>query len=292
MAFLSTLLVILSLSLITNSFKINRINNFITKVSGIKMIDNNLNADYLDETDYFNGVTNDSTNNSNNALQQLSLLFDCDTIDSDTISEFLFELGCLSVSCEVNSERDSYTEEKKWSDIIKIKNWKSAILTANFPSSFDTNSLIDVIKLTFPDILFDFQNGVVENKDWILHVQSSWAPMVIGDLTISFPWHQTTTTSTTTITPTTSTTATATPTSASSSDNLLTPVLEANKVHTITTPYHIILEGGAAFGTGDHPTTRLCLRWLQRNIPRYKGEPCNVLDYGCGSAILGEWAGV
>ena len=246
------------------------------------MIDNNLNADYLDETDYFNGVTNDSTNNSNNALQQLSLLFDCDTIDSDTISEFLFELGCLSVSCEVNSERDSYTEEKKWSDIIKIKNWKSAILTANFPSSFDTNSLIDVIKLTFPDILFDFQNGVVENKDWILHVQSSWAPMVIGDLTISFPWHQTTTSTTTP-------TATTLPATSTTTDSTVAPqTQDVDKVHTITTPHHIILEGGAAFGTGDHPTTRLCLRWLQRNVPSYKGEPCNVLDYGCGSAILGE----
>ena len=251
------------------------------------MIDNNLDVDYPDETDYFNGITNDSTHNNNNALQQLTLLFDCDTIDSDTISEFLFELGCLSVSCEVNSERDSYTEEKKWSDIIKIKNWKSAILTANFPSSFDVNSLLDVIKLTFPDIIFDFQNGVVENKDWILHVQSSWAPMVIGDLTISFPWHQTTTSLATT-TPTLTLPATSTPTATTTDSAVAPPTLEADKVHTITTPHHIILEGGAAFGTGDHPTTRLCLRWLQRNIPRYKGEPCNVLDYGCGSAILGE----
>ena len=37
-----------------------------------------------------------------------------------------------------------------------------------------------------------------------------------------------------------------------------------------------------AFGTGSHPTTRLCLRWLDENIK--SGE--TVLDYGCGSGIL------
>lgn len=42
------------------------------------------------------------------------------------------------------------------------------------------------------------------------------------------------------------------------------------------------LDPGAAFGTGTHPTTRLCLRWLDRNIRG--GE--SVLDYGCGSGIL------
>ncbi|MCE2969202.1 MAG: 50S ribosomal protein L11 methyltransferase [Burkholderiales bacterium] len=41
------------------------------------------------------------------------------------------------------------------------------------------------------------------------------------------------------------------------------------------------LDPGAAFGTGTHPTTRLCLRWLARERPRGA-----VLDYGCGSGIL------
>ncbi len=37
-----------------------------------------------------------------------------------------------------------------------------------------------------------------------------------------------------------------------------------------------------AFGTGSHPTTRLCLEWLERNV----AAGCTVLDYGCGSGIL------
>lgn len=46
---------------------------------------------------------------------------------------------------------------------------------------------------------------------------------------------------------------------------------------------NIQLDPGLAFGTGSHPTTRLCLRWLDQHIEG--GE--SVLDYGCGSGILG-----
>jgi ribosomal protein L11 methyltransferase len=43
------------------------------------------------------------------------------------------------------------------------------------------------------------------------------------------------------------------------------------------------LDPGLAFGTGTHPTTFLCLRWLAENI---QGDE-KVLDFGCGSGILG-----
>lgn len=45
---------------------------------------------------------------------------------------------------------------------------------------------------------------------------------------------------------------------------------------------NIRLDPGVAFGTGTHPTTRLCLSWLLRNPPR----GARVLDYGCGSGVL------
>ena len=45
---------------------------------------------------------------------------------------------------------------------------------------------------------------------------------------------------------------------------------------------NLVLDPGMAFGTGSHPTTRLCLEWLERNV--HAG--CSVLDYGCGSGIL------
>ena len=44
----------------------------------------------------------------------------------------------------------------------------------------------------------------------------------------------------------------------------------------------IRLDPGLAFGTGTHPTTRMCLRWIASQVT----PPVRVLDYGCGSGIL------
>lgn len=46
---------------------------------------------------------------------------------------------------------------------------------------------------------------------------------------------------------------------------------------------NLVLDPGLAFGTGSHPTTSLCLQWLSETLRG--GE--TVLDYGCGSGILG-----
>ena len=46
---------------------------------------------------------------------------------------------------------------------------------------------------------------------------------------------------------------------------------------------NILLDPGLAFGTGTHPTTALCLQWLDAHPP----AGLDVIDYGCGSGILG-----
>src|SRR5690606_25193738 len=46
---------------------------------------------------------------------------------------------------------------------------------------------------------------------------------------------------------------------------------------------NLLLDPGLAFGTGTHPTTALCLRYLDREV---QGNEL-VVDYGCGSGILG-----
>ena len=51
---------------------------------------------------------------------------------------------------------------------------------------------------------------------------------------------------------------------------------------------NIALDPGAAFGTGSHPTTRLCLQWLEANLRPalpLAAKP-SLLDYSCGSGIL------
>lgn len=47
----------------------------------------------------------------------------------------------------------------------------------------------------------------------------------------------------------------------------------------------LVLDPGMAFGTGSHPTTRLCLEWLERTLPGLAAG-ASMLDYGCGSGIL------
>jgi ribosomal protein L11 methyltransferase len=48
----------------------------------------------------------------------------------------------------------------------------------------------------------------------------------------------------------------------------------------------IRLDPGLAFGTGTHPTTRMCLRWIARADAATRSRWRRVLDYGCGSGIL------
>ncbi|MES2831392.1 MAG: 50S ribosomal protein L11 methyltransferase [Pseudomonadota bacterium] len=54
--------------------------------------------------------------------------------------------------------------------------------------------------------------------------------------------------------------------------------------HDAPDPKALVLEldPGLAFGTGSHPTTRLCMEWLETHMP----AGATVLDYGCGSGIL------
>lgn len=186
-------------------------------------------------------------------LKQLQIRFNCDEVDSDDISELLFEVGTLSVSVEVESEKDILDDRSKWVDLIKTKSWDTALLRANFPSSFNSEGLTDILEVAFPDVKFEFVVVDVENKDWVSDVQKTWLPQVIGDLTIRFPWH------------------------------VVDESIEVGE-----NQKQLVLEGGAAFGTGDHPTTRLCCRWLEQEISGdEESAKKSLLDYGCGSAILG-----
>ena len=47
--------------------------------------------------------------------------------------------------------------------------------------------------------------------------------------------------------------------------------------------YRLLLDPGLAFGTGNHATTSLCLDWLAEHPPKAQ----RVIDYGCGSGVLG-----
>jgi ribosomal protein L11 methyltransferase len=84
--------------------------------------------------------------------------------------------------------------------------------------------------------------NVVPDQDWVRLTQSQFAPVEITQNFWIVPtWHE--------------------------------PPKQAKQV--------IRLDPGLAFGTGTHPTTRMCLRWIAGH-----SIPARVLDYGCGSGIL------
>ena len=66
----------------------------------------------------------------------------------------------------------------------------------------------------------------------------------------------------------------------------ITPVEEGEKSPSDATEgnMEIFIEPGFAFGSGEHETTRMCLRWLQENKSKIKGN--SVVDYGSGSGVL------
>ena len=94
----------------------------------------------------------------------------------------------------------------------------------------------------------------VPDADWVRLTQSQFGPIHIAErLWIVPSWHR---------------------------DSPDVPGLEAAEAE--DGAIHIELDPGLAFGTGSHPTTHLCLAWLEAELP--KGA--TLLDYGCGSGIL------
>ena len=87
----------------------------------------------------------------------------------------------------------------------------------------------------------------VEDQDWVTLTQSQFQPVEIThDFWIVPTWHE--------------------------------PPEQAKRF--------IRLDPGLAFGTGTHPTTRMCLRWIASQPHQQPQPSLRVLDYGCGSGIL------
>jgi hypothetical protein len=121
-------------------------------------------------------------NKANAPLKQLQIRFNCDEVDSDDISELLFEVGTLSVSVEVESEKEIINDQSKWADLIKTKSWNTALLRANFPNSYNSEGLIEILTVAFPEVEFKMVVVDVEDKDWVSEVQKNWAPQVYYDI--------------------------------------------------------------------------------------------------------------
>jgi len=122
--------------------------------------------------------------------------------------------------------------------------WQATNVIALFDADENTQGILaQLTTLMAPIALPSYRIEAIEDKDWVREWMDNFHPMCFGEkLWICPSWHQ-------------------------------PPKPDA---------VNILLDPGLAFGTGTHPTTELCLNWLDQADLKDK----SVIDYGCGSGIL------
>ena len=171
----------------------------------------------------------------------------------DILSEALEALEALSVSVE-DADAQTPAEQALFGEPgmpPPQAGWRRSRIVAHFP---DEAAATEAQALLQAQDFFEGCSAVavapVPEQDWVRLTQSQFAPVEITpEFWIVPTWHE--------------------------------PPAQARQV--------IRLDPGLAFGTGTHPTTRMCLRWTAGGLPQQGGQaPAlgRVLDYGCGSGIL------
>ena len=175
----------------------------------------------------------------------LSLVVDSDAANAEVLSDALLERGALSVDL-LDADAGTPDEQAIFGEPGELPPgvWQHNRISALFDSDKDVPAILrDAATSIGLEQLPEHRIETLADNDWVRLTQSQFEPIPISSrLWIVPTWH--------------------------------TPV-DPNAIN-------IVLDPGLAFGTGSHPTTRLCLRWLDENLK--SGE--SVLDYGCGSGIL------
>lgn len=179
-------------------------------------------------------------------LYELTLL--AKEAEVENLSDALMEIEALSVSVE-DADADTEHEEALWGEPgmpVPREAWQRSTIKSLFPT--EAEALEAATLILAQDWAEDIHvQGIqpVDEQDWVRLTQSQFQPVPITDSFFIVPtWHE------------------------------VPP--QAQTV--------MRLDPGLAFGTGTHPTTRMCLKWIAQNAPAFAGQP--VLDYGCGSGIL------
>lgn len=176
----------------------------------------------------------------------LSVALRADADDAEALSETLMDAGAISVSIE-DADAGTPAETPQFGEPghTTTSLWSHSKLVALFQPDAPVPAIIDQAVLAAGLTRTPpFDIEEVPDEDWVRNTQSQFAPIQINaQLWIVPSWH-------------------AAPDPAA---------------------INIEVDPGLAFGTGSHPTTRLCLEWLTDAVK----PDLSVLDYGCGSGILG-----
>ena len=182
-----------------------------------------------------------------------SLIFELDAEEANALSDACFDAGALSVSAddplvgtpdEVPMYGEPGMKEAAWPNTDDPATWPRQRLTILLDEATDAAAFMaDAARAAGLAAAPAFRIEAVPDDDWVRKTQAQFQPIRISDrLWIVPSWHE---------------------------------QPDSNAIN-------IELDPGVAFGTGSHPTTQLCLQWLERRVQG--GE--SVLDYGCGSGIL------
>ena len=175
--------------------------------------------------------------------QNVSFLTDAS--HAEPLCDALLEAGALSASIE-DADAGTPDEQPQFGEpgSVNSPGWTHSKVLALFEPDADVAMMLAVAALEVGlSKAPSFSIDEIEEQNWVQLTQSQFDPIRISErLWIVPSWHQ------------------------------------------IPDPaaVNLILDPGMAFGTGSHPTTRLCLEWLEGKV----SAQCSLLDYGCGSGIL------
>ncbi|MEO7252555.1 MAG: 50S ribosomal protein L11 methyltransferase [Arenimonas sp.] len=177
----------------------------------------------------------------------LELSIRCRAADESRLESALEELGALSVSLLDAADADNENAILE-PGVGELPLWPELTLLALFEPDINPDLLLHALEACDERIdLSSAQFQTIADQDWERAWMDQYAPMKFGRRTWIIPWNM------------------AAPTDAESDGAVI-----------------VRLDPGLAFGSGTHPTTALCLQWL--DSLDLQGQA--VLDYGCGSGIL------
>ncbi len=185
-------------------------------------------------------------------MPYLELSLRCSETDQPRYENALEDVGALAVTL-LDADADTGNEQAILEPGVgETPLWHALVLTALFPA--ETNALALLAALESFDPGLDWATAgfrTVEDQDWERAWMDQYEPLHFGARTFIVPWNH---------------------------------ELPEGADHAEAAV--VRLDPGLAFGSGTHPTTALCLRWLDQLAGEGKLGGATVLDFGCGSGIL------